>query len=208
MHENVQPLPLGGAWDAALLAPVAEINQQMLEWLRDAARQCQQTNTPPLVSALREQWRALDSVALRRLSACPYLLVDGAFAQAGRWERVAAPQVMDAPAACGGYFTGAAGVALIRRTLLLAWHLARSNRLMASVVLGMSAQSAERIALTRLQDLEMLAELGPAWIAPRWAQQMVVWRQLMQAARVEEPLALRQVQLRGVQLLASPSRGR
>jgi hypothetical protein len=207
MHENVQPLPLGGAWDAALLAPVAEINQQLLEWLRSAARQSEQAGTPALVSALREQWRALDSVALRRLSACPYLLVDGAFAQAGRWERVAVPQVMDAPAR-GGYFTGAAGVALIRRTLLLAWHLARSNRLMASVVLGMSAPTAELIALTRLQDLETLAELAPAWIAPRWAQQMVVWRQLMQAARVDEPLPLRQVQLRGVQLLASPSRGR
>jgi hypothetical protein len=208
MHENLQPLPLPGTWDPALLAPVAEINQQMLEYLRDMAGKCADQRAgeaPKLVSALREHWRALDLRSLRRLSTCPYLLLDGAFAQVARWERVIASGVMDAPVR-GGCFTGPAGAVLIRRTLLLAWHLARSNRLMASVVLGMNAASAERIALTRLQDLEALAELAPAWIAPRWAQQPIVWQQMIRAACAEEPLALRQMQWRGVQLLASPAR--
>jgi hypothetical protein len=201
MHENLQPLPLPGAWDPALLAPVAEINQQMLEYLRDMAHRCV-PEAPKLVGALREQWRALDLPSLRRLSTCPYLLLDGAFAQVERWERVIGSGVMDAGR---GYFTGSAGAALVRRTLLLAWHLARSNRLMASVVLGMNAAAAQRIALTRLQDLEMLAEVAPEWIAPRWAQQPIVWQQMLRAARAEEPSALRLVQWRGVQLLASSS---
>jgi hypothetical protein len=212
MHENsqspLQPLALPGAWDPALLAPVAEINQQMLEYLRGMAEKDSaqsMTQTPKLVSELREHWRALDVRSLRRLSGCPYLLLDGAFAQAARWQTVLGSGVMDAPLRAG-YFTGSAGAALIRRTLLLAWHLARSNRLMASVVLGMNAASAERIALTRLQDLETLAELAPAWIAPRWAQQPIVWQQMIRAACAEEPLALRLVQWRGVQLLASPYR--
>jgi hypothetical protein len=201
MLENLQPLPLPGTWDPALLAPVAEINQQMLQHLRDTAEK-RAEETPKLVSALREHWRALDLRSLRRLSACPYLLLDGAFAQVTRWERGIGAGVMEAPLR-GGYFTGSAGAALLRRTLLLAWHLARSNRLMASVVLGMNAASAERIALTRLQDLETLAELAPAWIAPRWAQQPIVWQQMIRAACDEEPSALRQVQWRGVQLLAA-----
>jgi hypothetical protein len=108
---------------------------------------------------------------------------------------------MDASAR-GGYFSGRAGVALVRRTLVLAWHLARSNRVTARVILGMSALSAERIAASRLADLEALAELAPGWIVPRWEQQPNVWRQLIAAACRGQPLLLRQAQLRGLQLLA------
>lgn len=206
MHENFRPMPISGAWDDALLAPVAELNEQMLECLRTLAVSSDSAAAdlpvaPKLVSLLRQQWRQLDVGAQRRLAACPYLLLDGGFSQVGRWDRVSGSGVMDASAR-GGYFTGRSGITLIRRTLLLAWHLARSNRLMASVVLGMNAPAAERIALTRLKDLEALAELAPAWIAPRWAQQPIVWQQLIAAACADEPLTLRHAQLRGVQLLA------
>jgi hypothetical protein len=108
---------------------------------------------------------------------------------------------MDATVRCS-YFAGRAGVALVRRTLVLAWHLARSNRVTARVILGMSALSAERIATARLADLEALAELAPGWIVPRWEAQPNVWRQLIAAACRGQPLLLRQAQLRGVQLLA------
>jgi hypothetical protein len=205
MHENFQPMPITGAWDTALLAPVAEINEQMVECLRTMADSsaADMRAAPKLIGALRDEWRQLDVRAQRRLSACPYLLLDGGFANVARWERLTGSGVMDAPAG-GGYFSGRAGIALIRRTLLLGWHLARSNRLMASVVLGMSIPSAERIAQTRLKDLEALAELAPAWIVPRWAQQPIVWHQLIAAACADDPITLRQAQLRGVQLLAGP----
>jgi hypothetical protein len=114
---------------------------------------------------------------------------------------MASAGVMEARLRCG-YFSGANGVALVRRTLVLAWHLARSNRVTARVMLGMSALSAERIAASRLADLEGLAELAPAWIVPRWEQQPNVWRQFIRAACRGQPLLLRQAQLRGLQLLA------
>jgi hypothetical protein len=156
---------------------------------------------PRLVTLLREDWCRLDAKAQRRLSACPYLLLDAGFAQPQRWDWMACAGVMDETARCG-YFAGRSGVALVRRTLLLAWHLARSNRATARVILGMSALSAERIAATRLADLEALAECGPGWIVPRWEQQPNVWRQLIGAACRGQPLLLRQAQLRGLQLLA------
>ena len=69
------PAPLSGAWDSALLAPVAEINEQMLECLRllaaadaGAARPAH-AGAPRLVALLREDWRRLDAKALRRLAA-------------------------------------------------------------------------------------------------------------------------------------------
>jgi hypothetical protein len=195
---------LAGSWDEALLAPVAEVNDQMLELLRSMATQSATTpaRAPPrLVNLLREHWRGLDSRGQRRLSACPYLLLDAEFSQTERWHRLLSAGVMDAPAR-GSYFNGPSGVSLIRRMLLLAWHLARSNRLMAAVTLGLTAPVAERIATTRLKDLDAIAERAPAWIVPRWEQQTGVWQQLITAACSEHPLALRQAQLRGLQLLA------
>jgi hypothetical protein len=215
MFEDFNPAPVTGAWDSALLGPVAEINEQMLECLRRMAVDAVPAaaansgdeaaaggrDAPRLVTRLREDWRGLDAKAQRRMSACPYLLLDAGFAQPQRWDWMASAGVMEARLRCG-YFSGANGVALVRRTLVLAWHLARSNRVTARVMLGMSALSAERIAASRLADLEGLAELAPAWIVPRWEQQPNVWRQFIRAACRGQPLLLRQAQLRGLQLLA------
>jgi hypothetical protein len=222
MHDDFSPPPVSGGWDSALLAPVAEINQQMLACLRqmaldDAPEQRPEQrpehgpehapDAPRLVTLLRADWRRLDASAQRRVAACPYLLLDAGFAQPERWERwerTPCPRVMDASSP-RGYFSGRDGVALVRRTLVLAWHLARANRVTGRVILGMSALSAERIAAARLADLEALAELGPDWIVPRWEAQPSVWRQLIDAGCRGQPLVLRQAQLRGLQLLARPN---
>lgn len=213
MCEDLHPAPVSGAWDSALLGPVAEVNEQMLECLRqmaaDALTNAAATTAtsdavhaaPRLVTLLRDDWLGLDAKAQRRLSACPYLLLDAGFAQPQRWEWLLSAQVMDAPVRAS-YFHGRGGVALVRRTLLLAWHLARCNRVAARVILGMSALAAERIGNARLADLEALAELAPGWIVPRWEAQPNIWRQLIGAACRGQPLLLRQAQLRGLQLLA------
>ena len=205
------PLPLGGGWDAALLAPITELNEQTLELLKSMAEHGTHERsaldrgvTPRLVQLLRDDWRRLDARAQRRLSACPYLLLDAELSQLGRWQRLLSGGVMDAPLRASAYFRGRAGAALIRQMLLLVWHLARSNRLMAGVTLGLSAAVAEHIAATRLKDLDAIAELCPSWIVPRWEQQPLVWRQLMGAAHSQHPLSLRHAQLRGLQLLARP----
>lgn len=209
MREEPEMLPLGGAWDQALLGPVADINERMLECLRHAALAdaagppglaAVASLPPPLLSLPAPLWQALDAAALRRLAACPYLLIDVGFGQPERWERWLPCAVRDAPAA--GYFQGPEGVALVRRTLVFAWHLARSNRLGARVLLGMSPRAAERIAESRLQDLDTLAERGCPWAAPRWERQPQIWRQLLAAAAGPQA-QLRQAQLHGLQLLAA-----
>jgi hypothetical protein len=206
MFEDFHPVPVSGAWDSALLGPVAEINEQMLDCLRCMAGEgapqiAESGGAPRLVAALREDWRRLDAKAQRRLSACPCLLLDAGFAEPQRWDGIASSSVMDGGVR-SGYFRSRSGVALVRRTLVFAWHLARANRVSARVILGMSALSAERIAASRLADLEALAELAPGWIVPRWERQPIVWRQLIGAAYRGQPLLLRQAQLRGLQLLA------
>ena len=186
--------------EALLLAPVAELNEQLLRSVRAQAR-ASRADSPPLVLLLQAQWSELEDSALTRLAACPYLLVDAGLARAERWERPPTLAVSDA--ARGGCFVGDGGVALVRQALLFAWHLARSNRAAAHMLVGMSAACASRLASWRLQDLESLAELRPNWIAPRWQAQPLIWQQLMHAARRNEPMRLRQLQLRGLQLLAA-----
>jgi len=206
MADQARLSPLSGRWDSALLRPVAELNELLLEILRAAAHSAQQR--PRLVESLRPLWQALDGAGQRRLACCPYLLLDAGFCAAERWQpHLLECAVLDGPASGTvvprRYFSSPAGVALVRRTLLFGWHLARSNRLSARVVLGMSAECAERIAATTLRDLDTLAELSPEWIAPRWEEQPVVWRQLIQAALEGPEAALRRVQSRGLQLLAA-----
>jgi len=207
-----EPMPapaFAARWDGALLATVAEINELMLESLRQAAEPshpCPTRDTPRLVAALPELWRALDALAQQRLARCPYLLLDAGFATPQRWQRDAWQSgVREGSGAARGYFAGPVGVALVRRTLVFAWHLARSHRLTARVLLGMSAECAERIGASALRDLEAVAELRPEWIAPRWEGQPHIWRQLMQAAVDGREDVLRPVQLRGLQLLAAAS---
>lgn len=194
------PCALSGNWDTGLLAPIAEINQTLLEALRAAATDQRRERLPHLLAALRPEWVRLDQAALERLAACPYLLLDAGLAHATFGAR-SPVSVMEAPAS--GYLSGAEGVALLRRTLLLGWHLARANRLAARVLLGMSAVAAQRLASSRLQELDALAERAGAALIPRWEQQPRVWHQLLRAARGGQAMQLRAAQLRGLQLLAA-----
>ncbi len=194
------PSMLSGAWDTALLAPIAEINQALLEVLRAAAQDPTRPRVPSLLLALRGDWLRLDQAALERAAACPYLLLDAGLAQPSFGERTPAG-VMERPAS--GYLSGAEGVALVRRALLLGWHLTRSNRLAARVLLGMSGTVAQRLAISRLQELDALAERAACGVKPRWEQQPRVWEQLLRAARRGPAQQLRSAHLRGLQLLAA-----
>jgi hypothetical protein len=189
-----------GGWDAGVLAPVAELNEQLLELLCLAA-EAPGDAAPPLLAALSPELYTLTAPMRARLAQCPYLLLDAGFAQPEYWQP-AALRVMDA-ATAPGFFVGADGTNLLRRSLLLAWHLARTNRVMARMTLGMSSTCADRIAHCRLRDLEWLAELSPPWIRPRWDQHPQLWRRLIVAARRDDPVPLRQLQWHGLTLLAA-----
>ncbi len=208
MSGNQLDLPLGipqanVSWDHSVLENVCEINDQLLSYLARQADIAELSRQWPLLGELREQWAELNEGARARLADCPYLLIDGGFAQSLNWSAAHVPGVQDGPAAAAPRIFCDEAVPLIRRMLLLAWHLARSNRMAARMVLGMSVECAERLASYWLQELELLAELRPEWIRPRWSERPGVWRQLLHAAGRAVPDELRRAQLRGVQLMAA-----
>jgi hypothetical protein len=183
-------------WDSGLLGPVTAINLQLLELLCEPAP-ARRTGLTQLCSSLAPDARA-------RLARCPYVLLDAGFGAPERWPPSGRqPGAVREAAAPGGYFSSRQGVALVRRTLVLGWHLARANPFSARILLGMAAPCAPCVAASRLEDLEELAELCPTWVAPRWEAQPQVWQQLVHAARAGQVSQLRQAQLRGLQLLAA-----
>ena len=54
--------------------------------------------------------------------------------------------------------------------------------------------------------MRSLAAAHPEWLRPRWLRHPRVWRELLAAARIEDPPALWRAQLRGQTLLAAETR--
>lgn len=184
-----------GAPEGALHEPLAELNMEILEF---------HIATAP---ALQAKWHALSGAARLRLACCPFLLVDAGFAQPERWARLSNFGVHETvPLRTLLASRSVLSTPLLRRVLLLAWHMARANRTSARIALGMSGTCAGVVADCRLADLEALAERRPGWIRPRWNQHSDVWRAWLSAAAKESPRRLEGLQLWGLQMLAADVR--
>jgi hypothetical protein len=191
---------LAGGWDASLQHHISELNMRFLELFAGAASGSASAMRTPIVLELRAEWRQLPRAGLQRLATCPYLLVDAAFAAPAHWRELLTGAVQDAARA--PVSVDAVGTDLVRRTLVLAWHLSRANPLAACIRLGMSQECIELIAARSLHQLEAVADTRPTWVRPRWENRVEVWRQLLYAACDDQSTRLRQLQLRGLQLLA------
>ncbi len=192
---------LSCSWDSSLLAPMTELNAEILETMFDAAPL---TEAPGSAAGLQWRWRALGEPARLRLAHCPYLLLDAGFAAAETWAGLRRAGVHEsAPLAPAPARPAPFAASLIRRVLHFAWHLARSNAPGARIALGMSADCVAVVAGCRLLDLEALAEHRPAWIRPRWAELPGLWQAWLESAALESPRQLERLQLWGLQALAA-----
>jgi hypothetical protein len=204
---NAAPARFAGSWDSSLQGHVTELNFRFLHVLAGAADSglMQSSRSPslttPIVEQLELEWQRMTPPRLRLLAQCPYLLLDAGFSVPERWRAMVTGSVQDVgPTVQRAH--DPVGIELVRRTLVLAWHLARANPLAARITLGMNAECIELIASRGLYELEAVAESQPAWVRPRWESKLEVWRQLLRAACDDQITRLRQLQLRGVQLLA------
>jgi hypothetical protein len=203
-----------GEWLAdGSMEAVAEINAQCLDFLCQLAAQRAPDVPAPGVPARRmpgmfggqlDAWRGLSPAARAHLAASPYLLVEAGFDDEARWALPARRMVQDLPATRREpVFTGPAAEVFMRSVLGFGWHLARANRQLARVVLGMSPACAARVASLKLSDLGWVVEHHPEWVRPRWERQPRVWRHLLGAALESDTALLTQVSLRGLQLMAA-----
>jgi hypothetical protein len=194
---------LAGRWlGEGAMDSVTEINAQCLDLLCSTAA----SGTPPLPGLLalhQAQWRALTQTARAQLACSPYLLVDAGFDDEQRWLPPGRRMVRDLRRDLAApFFVGERVGDFVRRVLVFGWHLARANRQLARVVLGMTPACATQVAALQLRDLDWLAEHQPGWVRPRWERHPDIWRHLLRAAEGESDAQLAQVSLRGLQLLA------
>ena len=203
-----------GEWLAdGSMEAVAEINAQCLDYLcRLAAERSADApeagvparRMPGMFGGQLDAWRGLSPAARAHLAASPYLLVEAGFDDEARWALPARRMVQDLPATPRApVFTGPAAEAFIHSVLVFGWHLARANRQLARVVLGMTPACAARVATLKLGDMGWVVEHHPEWVRPRWERQPRVWRHLLGAARESDTTLLTQVSLRGLQLMAA-----
>ena len=90
---------------------------------------------------------------------------------------------------------------LARATIMLGWHSLRAHR-NAACLLGMNPTVAEVIADLSLTDIDGIVDRRFRHLRPRWEDRLAVWRQLLQAAQSPDIRQTREVNLRGLQLLA------
>jgi hypothetical protein len=186
-------------------APLAELNA---EWLGLLATRVADGSpgapVPPLIAQLRDEWATLSTQAVRRLSAAPYSLFDVGIAQAGSWleRRVTGvheqAQRIELP-----YFDLSIARSITRRTLVYAWHLARSRPRAACLVFGTTINAVESLAACSLSALELVAERNACALRPRWPGQVSFWRALLAAASADTDARLQELLLGGIQRLAA-----
>src|SRR5258708_8228644 len=85
---------LSCSWDSSLLAPMSELNAEILETMFDAAPLAEAAGN---AAGLQWRWRALGAPARLRLAHCPYLLLDAGFAAAQTWADLRRPGVHEPP---------------------------------------------------------------------------------------------------------------
>jgi hypothetical protein len=186
-------------------APLTELNAECLGLLATAAADGPpDAPVPPLIAQLRDEWAGLSTLAVRRLSAAPYSLFDVGIAQAGSWlERRVTGVHEQAQRSEPPYFELPAARSITRRTLVYAWHLARSRPRAACLVFGTTIDAVESLAASSLSALEIVAERNADSLRPRWPAQVSFWRALLAAASADTDIRLQELLLGGIQRLAA-----
>lgn len=139
----------------------------------------------------------------QRISAanCPYALFDLRFADDGYWR--GRLQAAGTWRIADDFQVNAEIVDFVRLALFYTWHVASSAGLAAHLLLGMQGNTAEAFRSISVDALPALALAEAANLSARWSGCSAYWTALISAAARPDPVALRRVQLSGLQLAAA-----
>ena len=147
-----------------------------------------------LPTQIIEPLSQLDRVERRRIAAMPFTLFSMRFTDAAYWRNL-----LDRPSL--GSRRAAAGDAVARTAVFLAWHLVQASPATAGMAMGMSADVASIFQWIPLYDVERLGALANPALTPRWPTTLAFWHQLLAAAKSTQ--AVDGARFFGLQLLAA-----
>jgi hypothetical protein len=87
--------------------------------------------------------------------------------------------------------------------MFYAWHVALSAGLKAQLLLGMSGSTVMAFRRITVSQLPALVATEAAHLSIRWSGCTAYWTALTAAASRADPVALRRIQLHGLQLAAA-----
>ena len=183
--------------DALSLASIQEANLSFLTLLGESAGSRARLEALKVEPLIASRVRALEPAARHAVAACPYALFDLRFGDAAFWREF----VLGAGAEVA---PGAPDQAVFARTAaFIAWHLAQSNDLAASLVLGMTADVQRLWRGMPVSMLERVALAGAPELAARWGRHPIFWPKLLDSAGPAARDRADAVRLLGLQLIAA-----
>jgi len=168
------PKTLSDALDA-----IGQLNEELLAALVHTTRRDSQL-VFPLAESLRSRFAKLSADKCRVISHCGVLLVDAAFTDIDRWERVdPSKSIVEQPSE---WLSQDQAIALSVAVLMLAWHVVHTAPRISGVLLGMSEAVLNRYRELGVNDLMVLACQASRWIQPRWINSPEVWTTIIDLA--------------------------
>jgi Flagellar transcriptional activator (FlhD) len=184
------------------LKDIQAVNERCLEILMEAAR-ADPSGALPLVKELGDVLRQMTPVTRERAARRPFLLVDMELGNGELWRCLKShPRRSVRLAGPRGAFPRPQAVRLARAVLTMAWSSVRADRHAARVFLGMSAAVADVLMTLSLTEIDRIAVRQFRLVRPRWEDRADVWRKILEASQTPDIRRARDVNLRGLQLIA------
>jgi hypothetical protein len=185
------------------IAALHRLNARCIEMLADIAR-TESSLERSMIYRESGLWSQMDQRACERAGSCPVLLLNLNFERLDYWEKVCAGQggisTSDARLAL---FTECQGAPLLREILTEVWRLGGSLPGAANLAFGMAPGVSTEISKLSVLAIDLKASSLYQGLRPRWEQNAVFWRQLLEASVGNDDEALSNVHLHCLQLLGS-----
>ncbi|MDQ2652721.1 MAG: flagellar transcriptional regulator FlhD [Chloroflexota bacterium] len=179
---------------------------QLNEYLLDVLSVLAALGTPTsleVVTRHADLWRQLDLSARRKAAQIPVLLLDLNFQNEAWWQGVIrTSKALLTDQRVQAHRADCWLPEFTRETLMIVWPTVREDRVVASLLFGMSDSVAELIGSLTPQQLDHVSLHYSHEMRLRWAQSHAFWRGLLVSAQSEDPDALNDLHLFGIQLLA------
>jgi hypothetical protein len=204
-REAVMQEAFVGSWagnsqlSAGNLGSLRDLNHRFLDLAAARGRGWEAGAGVPLELAGRVA--TLSAVQREAAASCPYALFDLRFQDDRYWRHRL--QSSDDWRVADESIAADDTVSFVRLALFYAWHICASAGLTPQLILGMNGDTAAEFRRLTVNQLSPLAVTEAANLSARWSECAAFWSALTAAASRTDPMALRRVQLRGLQLAAA-----
>lgn len=202
-EDRAAPAPNGWSGLKAI-TKLHELNERCFAALAEIARTC---DTPTARSAIyreSELWKRVDQRARERAGSCPVFLLNLNFESLDWWTRVGGDK-RDAPPtpANPAVYDERQAKLLAQEVLMEAWQLGRTNPNAANLFFGMAHGVSAEIAELSSRLIDRVASDYAKCLRPRWEENAIFWKRLLEAVIGTDDEALFAVHLHCFQLLGS-----